>query len=468
MSLDAIKKIVGPKGFLDTPADLSPYLSSWRGGYQGKALLAVFPEKTAQIAEIVKCCREQGIAITPQGGNTGLVGGGVPSPASRNILLSLSRMKKVRELNPLNATIMVEAGMILSELQDYCRGKDFLFPLSMASEGSAEIGGCISTNAGGTAVLKYGTTRDLVLGLEVVLPDGTIFEGLHGLRKDNTGYDLKQLFIGAEGTLGIITAACLKLFPLPRQMETALVGLSSAEAAIELLSHMRAATGDAISAFEIISRQAVDLVLKHLPGISAPFKESHPFSVLIEVSSSMKNLPLRNILEDALAPPLEKGLIADALLAESLMQAETFWHIRESISEAEKKEGKGLHFDVSLPISAIGAFMKQAGEQIHRAFPNLLILPFGHIGDGNIHYNLCIPSGAERQDFRATKDSVKEIVYALLAQHHGSISAEHGIGLERKEDLKWMKGKIALSLMHRLKQALDPENIMNPGKIIDL
>lgn len=468
MSIEAIKVLLGPKQFLDKQEDMAPHLSSWRGGYTGKAALVALPTSTEQVSEIVKLCAKANIAVVPQGGNTGLVGGAVPDNSGNSILLNLSKMNRVRALDAVNFTVTAEAGVILESLQNTCADKGFLFPLSMASEGSAEVGGFVSTNAGGTAVLKYGTTRELVLGVEVVLPNGEIWHGLNGLRKNNTGYDLKQLFIGAEGTLGIVTAATLKLFPLPRQVETAFVGVPSIKDAVDVFGLLKKEAGEALGAFECISDAAMRLVLKHVPEARLPLATTAPYYLLIELSSPSEKMSLRESLEAALSDAIERGSATDGVIATSLTHAKSFWHIRETISEAEKKEGKGLHFDISVPISNVSGFITNANAEITKQFPDAIILPFGHIGDGNIHYNLCFRNDtAAAKTFIATKDTLKKTVYAILAQHHGSISAEHGVGVERKQDLLTVKDATSLALMRTLKKAIDPKNLMNPGKMLD-
>lgn len=463
--LNAIKALLGNGHYLDQPQDMEPYTHAWRGGWKGSAALVAFPTSTEQVSKLVKLCRAQHITIIPQGGNTGLVGGSVGLKNQDNILINLSKMNKIRDINPFNFTLTAEAGCILQDVQEAAETQELLFPLSMASEGSCEVGGVVSTNAGGTGVLRYGNTRDLVLGLEVVLPNGEIFHGLKQLRKDNTGYDLKQLFIGAEGTLGIVTAAVFKLFPRPLQTETALVALSDAAAAIPLLKRFRQETGDTISAFELISHQAQSLVTTHLDA-RPPFPQDYPYSLLIELSSSQKSRNLREELEQILAGALEDNSVMDAIIAESVAHANDFWFIREHISEAEKKEGRGIHFDVSIPISDIATFMHAADAEIQQALPQAQIIAFGHIGDGNIHYNLCLPKDMTDADFQMAKTEAKTIVYNHIHRLHGSISAEHGIGIERRDDLHHYKSDTELSLMRAVKHALDPEGLMNPGKMV--
>lgn len=465
MTLEKIKELVGASGFIDNPSDMEAYTTSWRGGWKGKTPLVVFPDSAKKVSEIIKICASEKIAIVPQGGNTGLVGGATPSSSGKEIIINLSRMNKIKEIDLSAFTMTVEAGCVLANMQSAALEKGRLFPISIASEGSAQAGGIVSTNAGGTAVLKYGTTRDIVLGLEAVLPDGSIWNGLKTLRKDNTGYDLKNIFIGAEGTLGIVTAATFKLFPMPKQKETFLLAVKDANTAIELLARFREGTGDLVNAFEIISGECMALVLKHIPNTRAPFAKTYPEYILAEFSSPFEGDFLRSQLENMLSAEFESGRVLDAIMAESIAQAKEIWHIREHISEAEKKEGRGVHFDVSLPIATIPDFMESAGKTIKNKVSDAQIIAFGHIGDGNMHYNMCLPKNISDGDFLNKKKILKEIIYSEIKKRDGSISAEHGVGQERKEDLKNYKAPIDIELMKKIKAALDPDNIMNPGKI---
>jgi D-lactate dehydrogenase (cytochrome) len=465
-ALDKVKAIVGPRGWLTDPADMDPFLVEERGLYRGRARMIVRPASTQEVAEVVKVCAEAGIAIVPQSGNTGLVGGQVPHEHGEEIVLNLGRMNRVRAIDPLNYTITVEAGCILAAVQNAAAEADRLFPLSLGAEGTCQIGGNLSTNAGGIAVLRYGMARDLVLGLEVVLPDGRVWDGLRGLRKDNTGYDLKQLFIGAEGTLGIITAAVLKLFPRPGSVETGFVAVRDPAAAIELLARARAGTGDTITAFELISRQALDMVLKHIPGTADPLPERHPWYVLIEASSGDMGGGLRAAVEGVLAEAVEAGLVTDATIAASGEQTKALWRLRDSITESQKPEGGSIKHDVSVPVSKVPEFIARASAACEATLPGIRIVAFGHAGDGNIHFNLSQPVGADRAQYLARWEEFNRIVHDIVVDLDGSISAEHGIGRLKREELVHYKPAIAIDLMGMLKRTLDPKGIMNPGKVI--
>ena len=465
-AIDKLKAIVGPRGWITDQADMAPFMVEERGLYRGRARMVVRPASTAEVADVVKVCAESGIAIVPQSGNTGLVGGQVPHDHGDEIVLSLGRMSRVRAIDPLNYTITVEAGCILAAVQDAASAADRFFPLSLGAEGTCQIGGNLSTNAGGIAVLRYGMARDLVLGLEVVLPDGRIWDGLSSLRKDNTGYDLKQLFIGAEGTLGIITAAVLKLFPRPGSVETAFVAVRDPAAAIELLARTRAGTGDSITAFELISRQALGMVLKHIPGTTDPLTDRHSWYVLIEASSGDTGGSLRGALEAVLADAAEAGLVKDATLAASGEQAKALWRLRDSITESQKPEGGSIKHDVSVPVSKVPEFIARASAACETALPGIRIVAFGHAGDGNIHFNLSQPTGADRAQYLARWEEFNRIVHDIVAALGGSISAEHGIGRLKREELVHYKPAVAIDLMRMLKRTLDPKDIMNPGKVV--
>jgi D-lactate dehydrogenase (cytochrome) len=464
-TLAHIKEAVGPRGVIDDPAAMAPYLAEERGHYQGAARLVVRPATTAEVAAVVRLCAASRTPIFPQGGNTGLCGAAVPD--GRGIVLSLGRMKRVRALDPVNYTITVEAGAILAEVQQAAAAADRLFPLSLGAEGTCQIGGNLSTNAGGIAVLRYGNMRELALGLEVVLADGEIWDGLTGLRKDNTGYDLKQLFIGGEGTLGIITAATLKLFPHPREVETAFVALARAEDAMTLFARARAATGDQLTAFELIPRLGLEIAVAHIPGVQDPLGQAHPWYVLMEMSSSQSDSGLRAALDAFLAEAMAQGLIADGTIAASTTQARDLWRIREGMVEAQKHIGAGIKHDVSVPVSSVAQFIASASAAVTQRFPGARPIPFGHIGDGNIHFNVAQPVGADPAGFFAQADAMNDVVHDIAAALHGSISAEHGIGLLKREALSRYKPAVALALMRRIKAALDPEGIMNPGKILE-
>ena len=463
--LDAIRAAVGPGGFSDTPADIAPFLREHRGLYQGETALFVQPASTEAVAKVVSICAQAKIAIVPQGGNTGLVGGQIPFPGDHAILLNLSRMNKVRALDPDNDTITVEAGCTLAALQQAAEAADRLFPLSLASEGSCQIGGNISTNAGGNAVLRYGNMRDLVLGIEAVLPDGRIWNGLRGLRKDNTGYDLKQLFIGGEGTLGIVTAAVCKLFPRPRTVATALVAVPDVAAAVSLFGRLKQTSGDRLTAFELIPRIGIDFVTRHIPGARDPLTKAVDWYVLAELSSAGEE-DLRHRLEAALAATLEEGLASDAAIAESGAQASALWALRENLSDVQKLEGGSIKHDISVPISAIPAFITEASKAVTAALPGIRPVPFGHIGDGNVHFNLSQPPAIDRDAFLDRWAEFNRIVHDIAAGLGGSISAEHGLGFMKRDEITHYKSAVEIDMMRAVKRALDPQNIMNPGKLV--
>lgn len=463
---DRIRAIVGPAGFIDVPADMAPYLREHRGLYQGKTALVVKPASTAQVAEVVTACAQDGVAIVPQGGNTGLVGGQIPFPGDNAILLNLSRMNRIQNIDLLNDTVTLEAGVTLATLQSAAQDAGRLFPLHLASQGSAQVGGAISTNAGGNAVLRYGMMRELVLGIEAVLPDGQIWNGLRGLRKDNTGYDLKQLFIGGEGTLGIVTRAVVKLFPAPRSMETAMVSVPGVAEATALLPLLRAATGDQLTGFELVPRIGLEFVLKHIPGARDPMAAQHPWYVLIEISSGYESSITRAMLETALTAAADKGLISDAVVAKSMTQAKALWALRENLSDVQKLEGGSIKHDVAVPISAIAEFIARASAAVTAVLPGIRPVPFGHIGDGNVHFNLSQPVGMDTAQYLARWDEFSKIVHDIVADIDGSISAEHGLGRMKRDEITRYKSAIEMNLMRTVKRALDPKGIMNPGKLV--
>ena len=463
-ALNSIRDLVGPKGWIETEAEMQPYLREERGRYQGTAAAVVSPASTDEVAQVLKICNESGLGVVPQGGNTGLVGGGVPDFSTRNgIVVSTQRLNAIRDIDPLNQTMTVEAGVILAHIQQAAEDAGALFPLSMGAEGSCRIGGNLSTNAGGVKVLRYGNARDLVLGLEVVLADGRILDGLRGLRKDNTGYDLKHLFMGSEGSLGFITAAVLKLYPRPQARETALCAAADADALLDVLQRLRDGAGEALSAFEIMNRFGIEIGEKHVPAASDPFDKPHNQYALIELSG---HSGVRETLETVLAQALEDGLIADALIATSGAQSDQLWAIREAIPEAQKHEGGSIKHDVSVPVSSVAEFLTKAGDLVEAELPGVRICAFGHAGDGNIHFNLSQPLGADTEAYLENWDAINRIIHDLVVGMGGSFSAEHGIGQLKRGDLIRYKSDVEMDLMRTLKKALDPSNIMNPGKVI--
>jgi FAD/FMN-containing dehydrogenase len=456
--LERLKQVVGPSGFSVDPDELAPHLTEWRNKFVGSTPLLLKPASTAQVAAIVRVCAEAEVGIVPQGGNTGLVGGQIPRSEGCDLLISMSRMHAIRSVDAVDNTMVVEAGCTLAVAQQAAAEVDRLLPLSLAAEGTSQVGGNLSTNAGGIHVLRYGNARDAVLGLEVVTADGAVWNGLRALRKDNTGYDLKHLFIGAEGTLGIITAAVLKLFPRPRHVETLLIATSDPDTVLKLLSLARDLTGDGILAFEMISRFALELVIRYVPGTSDPLDAPAAWYVLTDLT-----VP-RATAEAFLAAAFEQGLVGDAVLAGSPAQAKSLWKLRESISEAQKHEGGSIKHDISVPVSHIPAFMREALAAAENLIPGIRPVPFGHVGDGNLHFNFTQPSTMETQTYLAQWEALNRVVHDRVIAHGGSISAEHGIGVLKREEARRTKSAIELDLLRRIKQALDPKGIMNPGK----
>ena len=464
--LDRLKQIVGPAGWLAEPAAIEPYLIETRGLYRGATALVLRPGTVAEIAEIVRICVEARLPIVPQGGNTGLVGGGVPARDGHSIVLALGRLNRIRAIDPENFTITAEAGCILADIQAAADAEDRLFPLSLGAEGSCQIGGNISTNAGGIQVLRYGNMRELVLGLEVVLPDGRIWNGLRSLRKDNTGYDLKQLFIGGEGTLGIVTAASLRLFPKPAERAAAFVALADLDSVLGLFARARAASGDQVTAFELIPRIGVDFAIRHVHGIIDPLEARHDYYALIELSASNRTAGLASLLEELLGAALEAGEIVDGTIAASEAQRLGFWRLREGIVEGQKFEGISIKHDIAVPVAAVPRFLAEALATVKARLPGIRPVAFGHVGDGNIHFNLSQPEGADPELFLARWHEFNDIVHGITARLGGSISAEHGVGLLKRDELPHYKSALELELMARIKAAFDPENLMNPGKIL--
>ncbi len=456
--IHALKALLGEGGWSQDPDRLAPKLIEWRGRWPGHTPLLVLPRNTDQVAQIVRICSEAGVAITPQGGNTGLVGGQIPQG---EILLSLEKMRAVREVETFDDVIVAEAGVTLSAVHEAAHAAGRHFPLSLASEGTATIGGLVSTNAGGTAVLRYGPMRDLVLGLEAVLPDGRIWNGLKRLRKDNTGYDLKQLLIGAEGTLGIVTAASLKLFPILPSRATAMVGLSSPHAAIALLALAKEQTGGAVEAFELMGRLGVSLALKNIPGLREPLSQVHAWYVLIETASGEPG-SAEAALERLLTLALDQGLIADAVLAQDQTQAKALWAIRENQSAAQRPEGVAWKHDVSVPVSQVAAFIEEANAAVTAMVPACRIVAFGHVGDGNVHYDVIVPEGGDGEAHGALRDQGAQTVHDIVARRGGSISAEHGLGTMKSVEALRYKSALEVETLRAIRQALDPKRILNP------
>lgn len=462
MLLDNLKNIVGERGWSTSAGVLEPHLTEWRDRLRGSTLIMVVPNTTQQVAEIVKACASEGVAVVPQGGNTGLCGGAIPDESGQQVLLSMGRLNAIRAVEATDFSIIAEAGCILSDVQDAAREHGRLFPLSLAAEGSCQIGGNLSTNAGGINVLRYGTARQQVLGLEVVLADGTVWDGLRSLRKDTAGYDMKQVFLGSEGTLGVITAATLKLYPEPGKTATLFVALDSAQRSVELLARMRETLVDRIQAFELISDRCLRFVARHIAGSVVPFEDDYPWFVLCEVVVDEHEA----LIEDMLGRALEDELIVNAIVAKSDAETQRLWRLRHSISEAQKAEGANLKHDIAVPIGRIGEFLTKGDALLASLMPTARLVAFGHVGDGNLHYNIAQPVGADAAAFLQQGADLTEAVYDLVAEMGGSISAEHGIGVLKKAHLKRYRSAAELGLMRALKTALDPQNILNPGKVI--
>jgi len=461
-----LREILGPLGVVTEPEQFERHIVDWRGRTRGSTFAVLRPATTEEVAAAVKLCAQAGISIVPQGGNTGQCAGAIPSADGQQVVLSLSRMNRICALDVQNNTLTAEAGCVLAAIQEAASAVDRLFPLSLGAEGSCQIGGNLATNAGGTAVLRYGNAREMVLGLEVVLPDGEIWNGLRGLRKDNTGYDLKQLFLGAEGTLGIITAAVLKLYPRPKASATALAAVSSPRAAVELLNAFRASCGDRVTGFEIISRLCIDLLLKHIPKYSDPLPVRYDWYLLCELNDTLAATNLNAVMEATLSAAVDDALVLDAVVASSQTQAAQLWSMREEIPEGNRKEGPWVRHDVSVPVSRIPELIERGSRALEAHFPGVRIVAFGHIGDGNIHFNATAPEGAPAEDFITRQEEVYSIVHALVIELGGSFSAEHGIGLLKVNEVARYKSAIELAMMHKLKRAFDPQGIMNPGKVL--
>jgi len=456
------RAIVGDKYAVTEAADIAPYVTEERDLFHGRSPLVLRPGSTTEVSAICKLATAHKIALVPQGGNTGLVGG--QTPHNGEVVVSLRRLDKIRDVDTASNTMTCEAGVVLQVAQQRAAEVDRLFPLSLGAEGSCTIGGNLSTNAGGTAALAYGVAREMALGLEVVLADGRVLSALSKLKKDNTGYDLKNLFIGAEGTLGIITAATLRLFPKPRAIETAYVGLKSPEAALKLLSIAQGEAASSLTSFELLADIAVDFSIRHGIDIRDPLSSKHPWYVLMELSSSRDDA--RDALEQILARGMEDGIVDDAVIAANLGQRQAFWKLRDEMSAAQKPEGGSIKHDISVPVAAVPAFIAEANAAVVKLIPGARPVPFGHLGDGNIHYNVSQPIGGNAADFLARWHEVNEVVFAIVLKMGGSISAEHGIGVLKRDDLPQVKDKVTIELMRGIKAMLDPLGIMNPGKVL--
>jgi FAD/FMN-containing dehydrogenase len=464
--LDKLARLLGPKGFTTDAAAIAPWASDWRGRYHGKAAAMLSPASREEASELVRLCAADRVPLVPQGGNTSMVGGATPDAAGEALILSLRRMNRIRSIDAAAALAVAEAGVILADLHAAALAAGRRFPLTLGAKGSATIGGLVSTNAGGTQVLRFGTMRGLVQGIEAVLPEGSLFEGLSPLKKDNRGYSLTQLLIGAEGTLGVVTAASLRLVPAVGERAAAWVGCDSTDAAMKLLRHMEASVGEAIESFELVPASSLDLVLRHIPGSRAPLEARHPWNVLIEAVAPMGAPGPEKALFEGLRSAIETGLAGDATIAASEAQAEALWRLRDSISEAEKKDGPAAKHDISVPVADMAGFVSQAAAEVERRFAGTRVNAFGHLGDGNIHFNVRAPAGAGAEWPDEGGAAVTAFVHDLVTAAGGSISAEHGIGVLKRDELPDVKDKVAIELMRGIKAMLDPLGIMNPGKVL--
>jgi len=460
--LEQLKAIVGPKGWTSDADVLEPHLNEWRGIYTGSTPIMLMPKTTDEVSQVVAACADAGIAIVPQGGNTGMCAGGIPDASSEQILLSLSRMNQIRDVDADNFSMEVEAGCVLQTIQETAAAAGRYFPLSLGAEGSCQIGGNIATNAGGLNVIRYGTTRGLVLGLEVVLADGTVMNSLRSLRKDTAGYDLKQLFIGSEGTLGIITAASIRLLPDPGQATTVMVAVPTSAASVSLLGELQSWFPERIQTYELVSDYVFGLVCTHIPDVRLPFDESHPWYVLLEIATGDDS----ERLESALMQAAEKGLLLDAIVAKNSAEAEKMWQLRHSIAEAERHAGKALKHDISVPVSRMSEFLRRGDDLLAKLRPDATLVAFGHVGDGNLHYNVSLPHDISPEDRQIDGERITSAIYDLVAEFGGSFSAEHGVGQLKRPYLARYRRGPEYDLMRMLKKTLDPANILNPGKVI--
>jgi len=463
---EPLREILGADGLLTAAADCAPFLTDHRRLYQGAALAVALPRSVAQVSQLLSLCHAQRVGVVPHGGNTSYCGGATADESGRQLVLSLRRLNRIRSLEAANYSLVAEAGCVLAQVQRAADEADRCFPLSLGSEGSCQIGGNLSTNAGGVSVLRYGMMRDLVLGLEVVLADGRVLPGLSALRKDNTGYDVRSLFLGAEGTLGIITAASLRLFPKIRARATALAAVPEVRAAVELLARLREASSDRVSSFELIPRIGIELTTRHIAGVSEPLDRPYPWYVLCELGASRAAEALDAVLEETLGSALIQGVVLDAAVARSERQRAALWKLRESIPEAQRLEGAGLKHDVSVPVGALAEFVTRASQWVSANVPDGLLVAYGHVGDGNLHFNVSAAPGAQRERFLAREEPVRRAIHDLVNEFGGSFSAEHGIGRLKVGELERYASPVELALMRAVKRAFDPHGIMNPGKVL--
>jgi len=462
----ALREILGADGLLTAAADCAPFLTDHRRLYQGAALAVALPRSVAQVSQLLSLCHARRVGVVPHGGNTSYCGGATADESGRQLVLSLRRLNRIRSLEAANYSLVAEAGCVLAQVQHAADEADRCFPLSLGSEGSCQIGGNLSTNAGGVSVLRYGMMRDLVLGLEVVLADGRVLPGLSALRKDNTGYDVRSLFLGAEGTLGVITAASLRLFPKIRARATALAAVPEVRAAVELLARLREASSDRVSSFELIPRIGIELTSRHIAGVSEPLDRPYPWYVLCELGASRAAEALDAVLEETLGSALVQGVVLDAAVARSERQRAALWKLRESIPEAQRLEGAGLKHDVSVPVGALAEFVTRASQWVSANVPDGLLVAYGHVGDGNLHFNVSAAPGAQRERFLAREEPVRRAIHDLVSEFGGSFSAEHGIGRLKVGELERYTSPVELELMRAVKRAFDPHGIMNPGKVL--